>query len=180
MYTPEQLDTSLQHVFGADTQIIRDGTYYVVEEEGVLVACGGWSRRRTLYGGDQLKGGEISRLRTVPRAAVASFTVPVRGQGGKGRCRVDLTERKRLDEERERLLASKRAALAEAVAAQQRFRDLVNSVEGMAKGRISAVRSPPFSSLIRPQLPERGRGALHPAAQGSVGGLLGHGQAGLS
>jgi hypothetical protein len=93
---------------------------------------------------------------------------------------VDLTERKRLDEERERLLASERAALAEAVAAQQRFRDLVNSVEGMAKGRISAVRSPPFSSLIRPQLPERGRGALHPAAQGSSADCWGRGRRGLS
>ncbi len=43
----------------------------------------------------------------------------------------DITERKRADEERERLLASERAAFAEAVAAQQRFRDLVNSVEGI-------------------------------------------------
>jgi PAS domain-containing protein len=44
---------------------------------------------------------------------------------------VDLRERKLLEEERERLLANERAALAEAVAAQQRFRDLVNSVEGI-------------------------------------------------
>jgi PAS domain S-box-containing protein len=44
---------------------------------------------------------------------------------------IDVTERKRVDEERERLLASERAAFAEAVAAQQRFRDLVNSVEGI-------------------------------------------------
>jgi len=44
---------------------------------------------------------------------------------------IDVTERKRADEERERLLASERAAFAEAVAAQQRFRDLVNSVEGI-------------------------------------------------
>src|SRR5258708_36597633 len=43
----------------------------------------------------------------------------------------DITERKRADEERERLLASERAAFAEAVAAQQRFRDLVNSGEGV-------------------------------------------------
>jgi len=45
--------------------------------------------------------------------------------------RMDLTERTDSDEERERLLASERAALTEAVAAQQRFRDLVNSVEGI-------------------------------------------------
>src|ERR1700694_1839596 len=44
---------------------------------------------------------------------------------------VDLTEREQLDDEYGRLLASERAALAEAVAAQQRFRDLVNSVEGI-------------------------------------------------
>src|SRR5229473_2297032 len=44
---------------------------------------------------------------------------------------IDVTERKQADEERERLLASERAAFAEAVAAQQRFRDLVNSVEGI-------------------------------------------------
>jgi PAS domain S-box-containing protein len=44
---------------------------------------------------------------------------------------IDVTERKRADEERERLLASERAAFAEAVAAQQRFRDLVNSVEAI-------------------------------------------------
>jgi PAS domain S-box-containing protein len=44
---------------------------------------------------------------------------------------IDVTERKRADEERERLLASERAAFAEAMSAQQRFRDLVNSVEGI-------------------------------------------------
>jgi|SRR5258708_2890016 hypothetical protein len=47
MYTPEQLDGSLQHVFGADTQIIRDGTYYVVEDlRGSCAGCG-TSRSRT-------------------------------------------------------------------------------------------------------------------------------------
>ncbi len=57
LYTAEQLDVSLRHVFGADTQIVRDGTYYVIDggPGGGLAACGGWSRRRTLYGGDQLK-----------------------------------------------------------------------------------------------------------------------------
>lgn len=56
LYSPEQLDASLRHVFGADTQVIRDGTYFVVDSgAGGLAACGGWSRRMTLYGGDQLK-----------------------------------------------------------------------------------------------------------------------------
>ncbi len=87
MYTPEQLDASLQHVFGADTQIIRDGTYYVVEEEGVLVACGGWSRRRTLYGGDQLKGGEDPLLapEREPARIRAFFVHPKHARRGLGR-----------------------------------------------------------------------------------------------
>ena len=51
-YTPEQLDGALGSVFGVDRQLIRDESYFVVEEDGEIVACGGWSRRRTLFGAD--------------------------------------------------------------------------------------------------------------------------------
>jgi GNAT superfamily N-acetyltransferase len=61
-YSPEQLESSLQHLFGIDTRLIEDGTYYVVEEDGRCVACGGWSRRRTLFGGDQYTGRSDDRL----------------------------------------------------------------------------------------------------------------------
>ena len=54
-YSEEQIDSSLRWVFGPDTQLIADGTYYVIEVEGAIVAAGGWSRRATLYGGDQMK-----------------------------------------------------------------------------------------------------------------------------
>ena len=37
---------------GSDTQLIDDGTYFVIEQDQVLAGCGGWSRRATLYGGD--------------------------------------------------------------------------------------------------------------------------------
>lgn len=57
-YTTQQIDSALVHMFGVDTQIIEDGTYYVVEVEGQIVGCGGWSKRGTLFGGDQLKAGE--------------------------------------------------------------------------------------------------------------------------
>ena len=57
-YTPEQVDSAIRHVFGADTQLIADGTYFAAEARGEVVGCGGWSRRRTLYGGDQMKAGE--------------------------------------------------------------------------------------------------------------------------
>jgi len=56
-YSPEQIESSLRFVFGADTQDIADQTYFVIEEQGTIVAAGGWSRRATLYGGDQLKEG---------------------------------------------------------------------------------------------------------------------------
>ena len=54
-YTPRQIDSALQYVFGVDTQLIDDGTYFVIEGGEELAAAGGWSRRRTLYGGDQFK-----------------------------------------------------------------------------------------------------------------------------
>lgn len=56
-YTPAQIESGLRHVFGPDTQLIDDGTYFVLVEGETLVAAGGWSRRRTLYGGDQAKDG---------------------------------------------------------------------------------------------------------------------------
>jgi GNAT superfamily N-acetyltransferase len=51
-YQPGQVEGALQGAFGVDTQLIRDGTYFVVEKEGAIVACGGWSKRKTLFGGD--------------------------------------------------------------------------------------------------------------------------------
>lgn len=56
-YTDAQLDAALRHVFGPDTQLIADRTYFVIDApDGTLAAAGGWSRRHTLYGGDQTKG----------------------------------------------------------------------------------------------------------------------------
>lgn len=51
-YAPEQVEGALRGAFGVDTQLVRDGTYVVVECDGELAGCGGWSRRRTLFGGD--------------------------------------------------------------------------------------------------------------------------------
>jgi GNAT superfamily N-acetyltransferase len=61
-YTPEQIEGALTTVFGVDTQLIADGTYLVAEAEPeggslqaspIMVGCGGWSKRKTLYGADQ-------------------------------------------------------------------------------------------------------------------------------
>jgi GNAT superfamily N-acetyltransferase len=51
-YTAEQIEAALLGVWGVDTEIIRDETYFVGEVENELVLCGGWSRRATLFGGD--------------------------------------------------------------------------------------------------------------------------------
>lgn len=61
-YTAEQREAALGTVFGSDTQLIHDGTYYVVEHAGEIVGCGGWSRRRTLFGSDHQAGREDALL----------------------------------------------------------------------------------------------------------------------
>ena len=69
-YTEAQVENALRYVFGPDTQLIADGTYYVVEgNTGELLAAGGWSRRRTLFGGDQMKEGDDSVLDPTKNAA---------------------------------------------------------------------------------------------------------------
>jgi GNAT superfamily N-acetyltransferase len=68
-YTPQQVESAIRHVFGPDTQLIADGTYFAAEAEGTIVGCGGWSRRRTLYGGDQMKDAEDPLLDPAAEAA---------------------------------------------------------------------------------------------------------------
>jgi GNAT superfamily N-acetyltransferase len=54
-YSDAQIDEALVSIFGVDTQLLSDGTYFVVHVGDSLAAAGGWSRRETLYGGDQTK-----------------------------------------------------------------------------------------------------------------------------
>jgi GNAT superfamily N-acetyltransferase len=65
-YSPAQIEGALQSVYGVDSQLISDGTYLVAEEVSgahpVIVACGGWSKRKTLYGGDHYAAREDSLL----------------------------------------------------------------------------------------------------------------------
>lgn len=67
-YTPAQIEGALKTVFGVDTQLIADGTYIVAEAPApgtgrvMIVGCGGWSKRKTLYGSDQWTGREDALL----------------------------------------------------------------------------------------------------------------------
>jgi GNAT superfamily N-acetyltransferase len=65
-YTQQQRELALQMVFGVDTQLIVDGTYLVAEtpvgEKPVIIGCGGWSKRQTLFGSDHCTGREDALL----------------------------------------------------------------------------------------------------------------------
>jgi len=75
-YAPEQIEAAVTHVFGVDSQLIVDGTYYLIEEDHEPVAAGGWSARRTLYGGDQTKGADDPMLDpAVDAARIRAFFV---------------------------------------------------------------------------------------------------------
>jgi len=71
-YSPSQIESALASVYGVDSQLIADGTYFVVEATrpgGQIVACGGWSKRKTLYGGDVWKAREDALLDPAKDAA---------------------------------------------------------------------------------------------------------------
>lgn len=61
-YSAAQIEGALQSVYGVDSQLIADGTYFAAEIGSDIIACGGWSKRKTLYGGDQYAGREDSLL----------------------------------------------------------------------------------------------------------------------
>lgn len=83
-----------REVMGLDTQLIDDGTYLAVRESGVLVGCGGWSRRKTLYGGNHSKGRSAAFLNPNTDAARirAMYTHPDWTRRGIGRLILDTCE----------------------------------------------------------------------------------------
>src|SRR5579859_7703999 len=88
-YTPAQIEGALQTVFGVDSQLIADGTYIVAEvpperaprgfdakSNWTIVGCGGWSKRKTLYGSDHWTGREDELLDPrVDAAKIRAFFV---------------------------------------------------------------------------------------------------------
>jgi GNAT superfamily N-acetyltransferase len=97
-YTQRQIESALRYVFGVDTQLIADGTYFVAElaaEEGRIVGCGGWSKRRTLFGGDQMKSGADDLLDPATESARirAFFIDPDFARRGVGRELIGACER---------------------------------------------------------------------------------------
>jgi GNAT superfamily N-acetyltransferase len=109
-YTPAQIESALQTVYGVDSQLIADGTYFVAEAgpaggrsvpseldngKAVMVGCGGWSKRKTLYGGDQWTGREPALLDPLQDAAKirAFFIHPAWARRGIGSMILEACER---------------------------------------------------------------------------------------
>jgi GNAT superfamily N-acetyltransferase len=94
-YTDEQVEGALRGAFGVDTQLIRDGTYFVVQDATRIVGCGGWSRRRTLFGGDTHETRDGSELdpRTDAARIRAFFVDPDHARRGIGRSILERCER---------------------------------------------------------------------------------------
>jgi N-acetylglutamate synthase-like GNAT family acetyltransferase len=93
-YSTEQIESALVNIFGVDTQLIKDGTYYVAEIDGRIAGCGGWSKRQTLYGGDQTKEGADPLLNpaTEPARIRAFFVHPSYARRGIGTSLIDACE----------------------------------------------------------------------------------------
>jgi GNAT superfamily N-acetyltransferase len=93
-YSKGQIEAALNGAWGVDTQLIRDGTYFVVELKVRLVASGGWSRRRTLFGGDAMEGREAEMLMPGKDAARirAFFVHPDFARRGIGRMLLERCE----------------------------------------------------------------------------------------
>ena len=92
--SPDQVRAS-HKVMGLDSQLVRDSTYFVIEEQGIAAGCGGWSFRATLYGGDDsVVAREPARLDPATDAAKvrAMYTNPDFARRGVGRMLLALCE----------------------------------------------------------------------------------------
>lgn len=91
--SPEQIVASRSHM-GLDTQLIRDGSYFLIEIEGRLAGCGGWSARATLFGGDASGGRDAAMLNPArdPARIRAMYTDPAFVRRGVGRRIIALCE----------------------------------------------------------------------------------------
>ena len=93
-YSEVQIEAAIGNAWGVDTELIRDETYFVAEAAGAIVACGGWSRRETLFGADAQPGRESGVLDPCRDSARirAFFVRPDWARRGIGRALLDHCE----------------------------------------------------------------------------------------
>ncbi len=94
-YSAQQIEAAIATVFGVDTNLILDGTYFVADSNGMLIGCGGWSKRRTLFGGDQYTDRDASALdpKSEPARIRAFFVHPEHARKGIARAILSACER---------------------------------------------------------------------------------------
>ena len=93
-YTPEQIEGAIRYVFGVDSLLIADRTYYAAVSGTTIVGCGGWSKRATLYGGDQAGRRSADLLDPLRDAARirAFFVAPTHARSGVGSLILEASE----------------------------------------------------------------------------------------
>lgn len=94
-YGDAQIEAAVASVFGVDTDLIHDGTYFVAEQDGMLIGSGGWSRRKRLYGGDKFANRTAEYLDPAsdPAKIRAFFVHPQHARKGVARAILDQCER---------------------------------------------------------------------------------------
>jgi GNAT superfamily N-acetyltransferase len=98
-YRPSQIEGALRGAFGVDTQLLADQTYFIAEEDGQFVGCGGWSFRSTLFGGDARTDRDSSTLdpRTHAAKIRAFFVDPANARRGIGTLLLEHCEKEARD-----------------------------------------------------------------------------------
>lgn len=94
-YSSAQIEAALLGAFGVDSALVADGTYFIAQTaHGAIVACGGWSRRRTLFGGDTHAERDESLLDPGRDSAKirAFFVDPAHARRGLGRALLERCE----------------------------------------------------------------------------------------
>jgi GNAT superfamily N-acetyltransferase len=161
-YAPAQIEAALGSVFAVDSQLIADGTYFVVEQDDAIVGCGGWSRRKTLFGRHHSTGADDPPLDPARDAARirAFFVHPAHARQGIGSLLLTACERAAFDAGFRRLelvatLTGEALYRAFAFRAVERYD--VTLPNGLP---LPVVRMVKASSLaVRPTEPETNQGA---------------------
>lgn len=93
-YADAQIEAAIAAVFGVDTTLIEDGTYFVAEQDGTLIGSGGWSKRKTVFGGDQYSTRDTSMIdpATEPAKIRAFFVHPDHARKGVARAILSVCE----------------------------------------------------------------------------------------
>lgn len=93
-YSPQETEVAIKHVFGVDSELVGDGTYLVVELDGRIAGCGGWSRRATLFGSDRFADRQMGFVdpAKAPAKIRAFFIAPEFARRGIGAALLDACE----------------------------------------------------------------------------------------